>query len=404
MDTSSINHQIVLNEEQTVALTKLKEWWYRFRSVRNFEISGAAGTGKTTLIRYLIQEIGLDINNVLFVAYVGKAALVMARNGLRAQTIHSAIYDVTKEPKRNKSGEAMKYEDGRVIYELKFVKKLCLSPEIKLIVVDEASMVPENIAKDLESFGLPIIVTGDLNQLPPVFGSSYFLRHPDVILKKIMRQSEESPIPYFARDILNGKWFDECNIQDKIFIRNRHKISMKQLNEIFSNHDIIICGTNKTRDSLNRYIREEIYNIHDPEPVIGDKLICRRNDWDRCINDTYFLINGMIGYVDYIDLERIRKNYIKLDFKPDFLENYLFKDVLLDRKYFHMPYEKKLNYLSDYNLFELGYAITCHLAQGSQYYNVCIVLDNYIWNNKRYRKQWLYTAVTRAVNSITILI
>ena len=400
----SANRQFILNDEQSVALTKLRDWWYGYRYSRNFEISGAAGTGKTTLIKYLIQQIGLNINNVLFLAYVGKAALVMARNGLRAQTIHSAIYDVHKEPKRNKNDVLMRYEDGRIIYDLKFVRKPVLPQEIQLIVIDEASMVPENIGREIESFNIPIIATGDLNQLPPVFGNSYFLRHPDVILKKIMRQSDESPIPYFAKDILDGKWFGECTIGNKIFIKNRYKIPKEELNEVFSSNDIIICGTNKTRDALNRYIREEIYNITDPEPVVGDKLICRRNDWNRCINNNFFLINGMIGYVDDIDIEYFKKSYIKLDFKPDFLENYLFMNVLLDRKYFHMPYEKKLNYFSDYNLFELGYAITCHLAQGSQYNDVCIVLDSYIWNNKKFRKQWLYTAVTRAINSITILI
>ena len=398
------NHQIILNEEQSVAVSKLKDWWYSYRSTCNFEISGAAGTGKTTLIKYLIKEIGLDINEVLFLAYVGKASLVMARNGLRAQTIHSAIYDVNKTPKKKANGDVMRNEDGRIIYEIKFTKKPFLDPNIKLIVIDEASMVPERIARDVESFGVPIITTGDLNQLPPVFGDSYFLRHPDVILKKIMRQSDESPIPYFARDILDGKWFDECNIQDKIFVYNRHKLSKEKMDDIFRNHDIIICGTNRTRDALNRYIREDIYHITDKEPVVGDKLICRKNDWDRCIDDNFFLINGMIGFVDDIDLEHIKKSYIKLDFKPDFLENYLFTNVLLDRKYFHMPYEKKLNYYSDYNLFELGYCITCHLAQGSQYNNVCIVLDSFVWSNKRYRKQWIYTAVTRAIDTITILI
>ena len=112
----------------------------------------------------------------------------------------------------------------------------------------------------------------------------------------------------------------------------------------------------------------------------------------------------MVGYVDDIVYERFTKSYIMIDFKPDFLENYLFTNVLLDRKYFHLPYDKKLNYFSDYNLFELGYAITCHLAQGSQYNNVCVVLDDYILHNKEFRRQWLYTAVTRAIDKLTILL
>lgn len=393
-----------LNEEQSIALEKLKEWYYSYRFSRPFEITGAAGTGKTTLIKYLIQETDLNINNVLFLAYVGKASLAMARTGLRAQTIHSAIYDILRVPRQDNNKRYIR-EDGKIIYDIKFVKKESLPKEIQLIVIDEASMVPENIGKEIESFGIPTIRLGDLNQLPPVFGNSYFLKNPDVRLKKIMRQAEESPIPYFARDILDGRnVFKESIIQDKIFIFDRHRISTKFLKTLFKDNDIIICGTNKSRDTLNSYIRKNVFNKTSEEIEIGDKLICRRNDWSRCIDTNYFLINGMVGYVDDIVYERFTKSYIMIDFKPDFLENYLFTNVLLDRKYFHLPYDKKLNYFSDYNLFELGYAITCHLAQGSQYNNVCVVLDDYILHNKEFRRQWLYTAVTRAIDKLTILL
>ena len=402
MDTN--DSQFVLNEEQSVALTKLKEWWYGNRDSRNFEITGAAGTGKTTLIKYLIQEIGLDINEVLFVAYVGKAALVMARNGLRAKTIHSTIYDVIKEPKRNKENKIVKTEDDRIEYEIKFIRKSFLPGDIKLIVIDEASMVPASIAREIESYHIPIIVTGDLNQLPPVRGKSYYLRNPDVSLTKIMRQSDESPIPYFAQSILRGQWLGECNIDDKIFVYDRHKIPLSKIDDIFHSHDIIICGTNQSRDELNTYIRKAVYGIDADEPIVGDKLICRKNDWTRCVDENFFLINGMVGYVDNIDLENIKKSYISFDFRPDFLENYIFTNVLLDRKYYHLSHKKKLNYMSDYNLFELGYCITCHLAQGSQYNKVCIVTDSYIWGNREFRNKWLYTAITRAIDSITILI
>ena len=51
-----------------------------------------------------------------------------------------------------------------------------ISKKIKAIVVDEGGTIPEKNAKDLLTFGVPVIVLGDLNQLPPPFGNPYFLR------------------------------------------------------------------------------------------------------------------------------------------------------------------------------------------------------------------------------------
>ena len=82
---------IELNTEQLYTVMDM-ESWYRSQTKQVYEISGAAGTGKTTLVMYLIQQLGLTLDEVLFVAYMGKAATQLARNGLPATTIPSAIY------------------------------------------------------------------------------------------------------------------------------------------------------------------------------------------------------------------------------------------------------------------------------------------------------------------------
>ena len=156
---------IILTDEQESCAKKGVKW-FRQGQKQTFEISGPAGTGKTTIIKYIIELLGLNMYEVLFVAYVGKAALQLTRSGVNGKTIHSAIYDFELETKTDMDGLPL-MKDGKPIKVPKFSLKPTLGPHIKLIVVDEGSMVSQSIAMDLESFGIPIIVLGDLQQLPP---------------------------------------------------------------------------------------------------------------------------------------------------------------------------------------------------------------------------------------------
>lgn len=386
-----------LNEQQAQAIEALRKWWYNGNK-QVFQISGAAGTGKTTLIRYLINEIKLEHDEVLFTAFVGKATLAMTRNGLNAKTLHSAICYCKDEPVLDEKGNVVTEYNRRVTKRV-FTRRRKIDPRIRLIVVDEGSMVPAKMADWLLKFKVPIIVLGDLNQLPPVIGDSFFLKEPDVVLTQIMRQSSESPIPYFAQNVLqNGTRCLSPGLQigDKINVLSKADITP----ELLKDYDVIICGTNKTRNNLNTYIRERIYGRTQEYPVIGDKLICRENDWTFSVDDVY-LINGLIGYVTDIDLESISDYTMKIDFKPEFMDNE-FKNVTLDRIYMGLSPNDKRFYRSNYHKFEYGYAITCHLSQGSQYNRVLVFNESF--GTAEERRKWLYTAVTRAIDKVTILI
>ena len=386
-----------LNEQQAQAIEALRKWWYDGKK-QVFQISGAAGTGKTTLIRYLINEIKLEHDEVLFTAFVGKATLAMTRNGLNAKTLHSAICYCKDEPVLDENGNVVTEYNRRVTKRV-FTRRKKIDPRIRLIVVDEGSMVPAKMADWLLKFKVPIIVLGDLNQLPPVIGDSFFLKEPDVVLTQIMRQSSESPIPYFAQNVLqNGTKCLSPGLQigNKINVLSKADITP----ELLKDYDVIICGTNKTRNNLNTYIRERIYGRTQDYPVIGDKLICRENDWTFSVDDVY-LINGLIGYVTDIDLESISDYTMKIDFKPEFMDNE-FKNVTLDRIYMGLSPNDKRFYRSNYHKFEYGYAITCHLSQGSQYNRVLVFNESF--GTAEERRKWLYTAVTRAIDKVTILI
>lgn len=390
---------ILLNSGQIRAVYE-GERWNKSAVEQVIEISGAAGTGKTFLARYLIERFGLDIDEVLFVAYMGKAALQLSLTGLPARTIHSVFYDYMKVLDKDDAGNIQFLPSGKPKTKWEFVKKERLSKKIKMILIDEGGMVPENMARDIISFGLPIMVLGDLNQLPPVFGKPYFLQYPRIILDQIMRQAEDNPIIYIAHKILEKGDIDYGVYGSSIVLR---KNELNDLN--FKNADIVLTGTNKLRYEINTLFREHLLDDIRPDRLnIGEKIICRKNNWGKSINDNIFLTNGLSGYADYTDYTRCDGKKLKIDFRPEFTKK-SFKNLTIDLEtLFANPKDEKNDNPFDFTMdkFEFANAITTHLSQGSQWDDVLFLKEKMSFMTHETYKKLLYTAVTRAKQRITI--
>lgn len=392
---------IDLNTDQVYALYDLENWW-NTQNKQVIEVSGAAGTGKTTLIKYFIDRLELKMENVLFVAFMGKAAVQMARTGLPAKTIHSAIYDYVESIARDEDGKMIIKANGKPKIIHRFELKDHLSKKIKLIVVDEGSMVDPNIGRDLLSFNIPVVVLGDLNQLPPVFGDPFFLKEPDIILKQIMRQAENDPIVWLANQVLDGNELKPGVYGNSAVIR---KSDITDFN--LKKADMIITGTNKLRYNINQYMRESIKGIKKLEyPHVNEKVICKKNNWGQSIGDNIYLMNGLTGFVDTIYRESYNKKSMKMDFRPDFSKK-IFRGIEFDYKHMYSvpgttnetdsnPY----NFL--YDKFEYGYAITTHSSQGSSWENVLYFHEPFLSGDDN--KKLLYTGITRASKSVVIVI
>lgn len=396
---------IEFNNDQIYALYKLEDW-YNSQDKQVFNLSGAAGTGKTTLIRYLIERLGLEQDEVAFVAYMGKAAMQMCRNGLRAQTIHSLIYDFDKEIEIDEEGHMVLTKSGKPKFKFVFRLKERLPKDYKLIVVDEASMVNREMAKDLLSFDIPIIALGDLNQLPPVFGKPFFLEEPDYILTQVMRQSEDNPIIYLAHQILERKPL-KCNIYGNT-LAIIPKSSMTPLN--LKQADIVLTCTNSLRGMVNDTFRQQILSLPRLDfPNVGEKIICRKNNWtEHIMNKSIFLTNGISGTIEHCDMESFdtTRSSIDIDFKPDFLDK-SFKNLRIDYDRLFAKLGGEIDPSPQFgpvkNQFEFAYAITVHLSQGSQYPNVLFMLEDFGCDAETYKKLQ-YTAVTRASKRLTVVI
>lgn len=130
--------------------------------------------------------LGLTNNDVVFATLTSKASLVLRLKGNPSNTIHKTFYSV--------------YKSGKTF---RFNLKRRINDNIRLIVIDEVSMVNINMLNDILSFGVPVIALGDCGQLSPIFGGNIFdIRKPDVFLTMVMRQSDESGI---LEERLHGK-------------------------------------------------------------------------------------------------------------------------------------------------------------------------------------------------------
>ena len=382
---------IDLTEEQTNLVKKLTEW-YKHSSRQWFSYSGAAGTGKTTVIRAFIEELGLQ--RYIACAFVGKAVTVLSRQGLPASTIHSLIYHVTWLPVIDEKGNPVLNKDGNPKMRVEFSLKNELPGDLQLIIVDEATMVNDDLAEDILSFGIKTVFIGDNNQLPPVFGISSVMLNPDFWLTKIMRQAENNPIIYLSQRVLK-----DLPLQYGIYGKSRVVPSIT-LDETYTRYDTIIAGKNKVRDDVNEYIRYNIKGVTSRLPVIGDKLICRQNNWDRSIEGNIYLTTGMTGIVTDIHRSLGGNKYMSIDFLPEISDEEFF-NLQLDTQYIRMNYEDRRNYgFSRYEKFEYGYCVTCHACQGSQFDTVLFI--NQWFHDADLTKKIQYTAITRAIESIDI--
>jgi len=366
------------NDQQKDALKAVDKWFTEYKTSRNpskqiFTLFGYAGTGKTTLARHFAE--GTD--SPMFAAFTGKASLVMRKAGcVGARTIHSLIYIAEQNEKT-----------GEVTFRLNGNSDLRLAD---LLIIDECSMVNEELGKHLLSFKKPILVLGDPAQLPPVDGAGFFTeRKPDIMLTEIHRQAKDNPIIYLATEARNGRMPDIGEYGDSVV-----KSGIKSSDALEA--DQILVGRNATRENMNRKMRK-LMKFTTDLPAPNEKLICLRND-----NDLGIFNGGMFTVLEQLNNK----------FKTQFNRYMLQSDdedrqpliVKVHNSFFMgdvpTPHWKMLK---NSQQFDFGYAITCHRAQGSQWGNVLAYgSESFVFREHQYK--FLYTAITRAKERITLVV
>ena len=361
-------------------------------------IGGYAGTGKSTLIKFIIAALDLEPYQVAYIAYTGKAAQVLRNKGCHnAMTAHRLLY------------RSVPKADGTFIH----IPHDTLFP-LKLVIVDEISMLPDQMWQQLLRYKVHILALGDPGQLPPVRAQSNgALERPHIFLDEVMRQAAESEIIQLTMDIRAGTGL-KLRRGKEVRVVDRDETLLKGF---FDWGDQIICGKNDTRGFLNDNRRRVIWGEgYQTEPIIGDKIICLRNDWEFVNENMDALVNGLTGTLTRIDYNMSNPWMERtpwIDFLPDYDGAALFKKIEIDYSLITTRQPlitrgpngtwKEIPKQYHPHEFDYGYAITCHKAQGSEFDKV-IVLEEYMKNEtKDGHIRWLYTAATRAAKKLIIV-
>ena len=392
-----------LTADQKNADSLIKDWYYN--STRQvFVLAGYAGTGKSTLLKYSITEtLGLiPDQSVAFVTPTGKAATVLIRQGISATTLHRLIYQsITQETEIEVNGKKIKIE------KLSFKRRENIDKSIKLIVLDEASMVSDDVMYDLLQFGVKMIICGDNAQLPPVEGLNTYLKEPDFTLRQIVRQQLDNPIIKLSQMAREGIYIPYGRYGDSVSVLNKRFFTGEKRRHCLTIADQIICGINKTRTAINNEIRSMLNR--GPFPESGDKLICTLNNWEQFIDSDFRfnLVNGIIGTVYnpfYDSSTGIGFMQFKVDFLDELCPEALPFDtgIFTDGRYLYKHGEDgEPSGAYTLNRFEYGYCISCHKAQGSEFDNTVIFDESYAFKDDKNR--WLYTAITRTKKKLLLL-
>ena len=367
-------------------------------------ISGYAGSGKSTLVKFIVAALGIPEEDVCYVAYTGKAATVLKQKGcINAMTAHKLLYWSSPTP------------TGKFIFKPRTV----LEFPYQVIVVDEISMLPKSMWDLLLKHKKYILALGDPGQLPPINKDedNHVLDNPHVFLDEIMRQAQESEIIRLSMHVRERNplsTFKAAGAQVQIFNTNQVVSGM------YTWADQILCGTNAKRIELNNYMRSQ--KGFDPtKPQVGDKIISLRNHWQTLsTSGTWALTNGAIGSItDY----KIESKYLPFYFSQTPV-NYMMTDMILDDQdtFLQLPIDYQyfldgtpsLNPRQSYLLnknenapdapfeFAYAYAITTHKAQGSEWDKVLVFEEAFPYNKEEHRR-WLYTAVTRAKEKLVLI-
>lgn len=315
-------------------------------------ITGGAGTGKTSVIRTLIECYAgyYGTSHILLTAPTGKASRRLAeKTGLPACTIHKAL-------RKNPEDDYVYYNEHRQM-------------PYRLIIVDESSMIDMELMYDLlkaTNRASKIVFVGDCNQLYPVGYGEPFFRFMNIMdvyrLTINHRQSEDTDILRVANNALRN--IPVCNGRG-VTVR---EISEQEIDWILDSYrqeddcmesSQIISPYNQFNAEINRKLRKG-----DAELNIGDKVMTVRNTKDYS--------NGDIGMITGID------------------------ETGFTLKINHNTVKVPVSHRDD---IQLAYAITVHKMQGSESDRVIVFIPK---NSCMMNIRMLYTAFTRAKNELTV--
>lgn len=317
---------LTLSNDQRSALEKIKDFLDSDTQV--FMLKGYAGSGKTTILKGLVEYLGAEKKNFALMAPTGRAAKVLReKTGQEAFTIHKSIYSYDELEEVQ-----VKDEDGGQSFRYFFKIRNNTDVANKVFIVDEASMVSDaksegeffrfgtdHLLSDLMTYtgvasrtiGAKVIFVGDPCQLPPV-GDNSSKAFDDVYLKdkfrvsidgaemkEVKRQGGDSGILRAAtkiRQSISSQFFNDFNLQENgSDILNPTYETFLRTYFSTGNPKIIIVSKNKTCLKLNQQIRKHRFGSEDLPIQQGDIVILGANNYRKSVFNGEFAVVNQVS-------------------------------------------------------------------------------------------------------------
>lgn len=465
--TDKYGNVITLNEQQIEAV--------RFgRNGDSFVLIGAAGTGKTTSTKQIIHSIiqsgragilgeehkrlNKGTPGIVCCAYTRRAVNNIRRNMSSEMqnnclTIHKLleyepVYDEVYDPETGDTKKTMRFSPSRNAHNP-------LPPEIRVIIIEEASMVSVELFREIQDacpHNPQFIFLGDIQQLPPVFGSAILgfkmLELSTVELVQVYRQALESPIIRLAHRILSGRKiesseFVDWKVKDQLTLHPWKKKITPDLAVIVASNffnaaydsgiynpdeDAILIPFNKAcgTDELNKRIATHISHkygreIHEVVAgfnklyfAVGDKVLVDKEDGEiisikpnpTYLGQSYLAPSTTMDYFGYDPNAHTAETDMDVDAflaatSADSDERVKKCSHIIKVKLLDSEREVEISAAGDVNAMILAYAITIHKSQGSEWRKVFVVL--HASHATMLQRELLYTAVTRAKEELYVI-
>jgi exodeoxyribonuclease V len=378
---------MILSDDQQKAVEVIIKWFNAKNKPPFLTLGGYAGTGKTTLMAYVklqIAEMTENKTKIAFCSYTGKASQhlknrLVTHRALTTKDHISTIHGLIYTPIENKQGVIVGWEQKDDI-------------EADLVIVDEASMLDEKIWQDLLSYNVPILAIGDHGQLPPIKEGFNLMQKPMLLLEHIHRQAAGDPIIEVSKIARETGVVPPAKYSDRVIKYSSDDINFsetsRELLETYNKDTLVLCGYNATRNKINQFIRGAM-GFEESIPQPGDRVICLRNNHKKGI------YNGMLGTVNNI---RHRDEWFEADILMDdtnkLFSGRLYKEQFGAKEPINFTADRKK--ATDMDLFDFGYALTVHKAQGSQAQRVILFEERFSKMDDEQWRRWLYTGITRA--------
>lgn len=393
---------MAITNDQYLALDRLLLWYRKYQH-QFIEIAGIIGTGMWETIQEFIELSPLDPREVMYLSYDQKQVLELAYRGYHAYYLSSIIYNYRCQTDLKSLPVINHTSAGPQSVWRKEVRSR-VDKRYKLIVVFDSTLLSLQTVKDLGKLNLPVIMLRDPMLVPSPDTYSY-LREPNLQLREIAQAYVSSPIVYFAQKIIRGDKLDYGNY-DNVSVVPRKQINLHNLRSSEMN---ITLGEELRRD-INAIYREKILNHKGPENVVGERLIVMSPLYREMLKNAdnkkvrLYLRRGLIGYLTKINKHAVGTRYVNCDFRPDGYHE-SFVDLMIDRYYLNGGVETKSRQERPDEILETeyAYALSAPLARISHWDKTTVIFDNAEVFDEELRTRLMYTAVSRAKKSMTII-